>query len=113
MAAGKRYRRLLIAVEACQAGVLGVPLTAPNALLLAAANPVESSLSTNYDATLGTWLADEFSYALWKAERDSPGESLDALHEQLYLGVPGEHVSAYGPRFGDAAAVQLREFISP
>jgi hypothetical protein len=77
MAADHRYRRILVAVEACQGGVLGEHLDAAGALLLSAANPVENSLSANYDAALSTWLGDEFSYRLWQAEMEAPNISLD------------------------------------
>lgn len=112
MAEQHRYRRALIAVEACEGGVLGQDLNAPGALLLSAANPVENSISTNYDADLGTWLADEFSYQLWKSEGATPNASLDQLYQHLYLNVAGSHVSAYGSGFGNAASVSLREFIA-
>lgn len=113
MAAEHHYRRLLVAVEACEGGVLGQDLDAPGALLISAASPVENSLGTNYDPALKTWLADEFSYQLWQAEGATPGLSLDQLYEHLYLNVAGSHVSAYGPAFGNAAAVSLRQFFTP
>jgi ABC-type branched-subunit amino acid transport system substrate-binding protein len=112
MAAHHAYRRLLAVVEACEGGVLGQNLTAPGALLLSAANPTENSLSANYDTDTHTWLADQFSYRLYQAAARSPDASLDEIYQQLYLNVEGSHVSAYGPRFGDARTVQLREFLS-
>ena len=102
------YRRLLIAVEACQSGVLGEALHAPNALLLAAASPVENSLSANYDAATSTWLADAFSYNLWRAEQTDPTQTVGSLYTKLYLALAGQHVSAYG----NGADATLREFIS-
>lgn len=113
MAGHHRYRRILIAVESCQAGALGQHLNAPGALLLSAANPVENSLGANYDPKLRTWLANQFSYQLYTAVGANPGASLDQLYQHLYLRVPGSHVSAYGPRFGDAASVPIKEFITP
>jgi ABC-type branched-subunit amino acid transport system substrate-binding protein len=113
MAAQHRYRRMLIVVEACEAGVLGQNLTAPGALLISAASPVENSLSTNYDTSALTWLADQFSYQLWKAESATPNVSLDQLYQHLYLSVDGSHVSAYGPAFGNPAAVGVGEFLTP
>lgn len=105
---GMTYRRLLIAIEACQSGVYGARLHAPNALLLAAASPVENSLATNYDPKTGTWLADAFSFDLWHAEQADPAETLGALYTRLYLALSGQHVSAYGSGAGSS----LREFIS-
>jgi glycosylphosphatidylinositol transamidase (GPIT) subunit GPI8 len=112
MAAQHRYRRIMVAVEACEGGVLGQDLNAPGVLLLSAANPVENSLSANYDSALETWLADEFSYQLWKAEGATPNTTLDQLYQHLYLSVAGSHVSAYGPGFGNAGVISLAEFLS-
>lgn len=108
-----RYRRIVVAVEACQAGVFGEDLHAPGALLLAAANPYENSLGTNYDPRLRTWLADEFSYQLWRAQGSMAGGSVYQLYQRLYAGVSGSHVSAYGPDFGNPATVPIREFAAP
>jgi hypothetical protein len=111
MAAERRYRRILVAVEACEGGVLGVPLDAPGALLLSAASPVEDSLSTNYDPSLDAWLADQFSYEYWSTSRD-PTASVAAVFQRVYLDVDGSHPSAYGPQFGNPAVVQVGEFLS-
>jgi glycosylphosphatidylinositol transamidase (GPIT) subunit GPI8 len=113
MAAQHRYRRMLIAVEACQAGVLGEHLDAPGVLLVSAASPVENSLSANYDPEASTWLADQFAYQLWNAESSAPNTSLDQLYQRLYLSVRGSHVSAYGPGFGNFASVPISEFLTP
>jgi len=112
MAGQRRYRRVLVAIEACQAGAFGASLSAPGALLFTAAGPHEDSLSVNYDAALGTWLADQFSYQLWMAE-SQPDLSLDQLYRRVYLNVAGSHVRAYGPAFGDPAAVPVSEFLTP
>jgi glycosylphosphatidylinositol transamidase (GPIT) subunit GPI8 len=112
MAARHGYRRMLVVVEACEGGVLGQDLTAPGALLISAANSTENSLSANYDTDRHTWLADQFSYQLYQAVAQSPNASIDDIYQHLYLNVEGSHVSAYGPRFGDARSVQLKEFMA-
>lgn len=112
MAAEHRYRRMLIVVEACQGGTLGENLDAPGALLLSAASPTENSISANYDSAGHTWLADQFSYKLWQIESQLPMASLDEVYQHLYLNVEGSHVSAYGPSFGDARTVPIREFLT-
>jgi glycosylphosphatidylinositol transamidase (GPIT) subunit GPI8 len=113
MAAEHRYRRILVAAEACQGGAFGTPVSAPGALLLSASNPVEDSLSINYDSSQETWLADHYSYELWTAAAQAPTTSLDQLYRRLYLAVDGSHVSAYGPQFGNPSAVSLGEFLTP
>jgi glycosylphosphatidylinositol transamidase (GPIT) subunit GPI8 len=111
MAAAHQYRRMLIAVEACEGGALGVDLDAPGALLLSAASPVEDSLSANYDPTLDTWLADQFSYEYWTASQPA-NISVAGVYQRVYLDVDGSHPSAYGPQFGNPAAVPVSEFLS-
>jgi len=114
MATQHRYRQLIVAIEACQAGTFGAgnTFTAPGALLLTAAGPNEDSVSTNYDPTLRTWLADQFSYQLYRAEAE-PATTLDQLYRSVYLNVSGSHVRAYGPNFGDPTAVTVGSFLSP
>ncbi len=115
MHADGRYRRMLIAVEACKGGVLGAHLDAPGALLVSAASPTENSLSANYDGTAGVWQADQFSAALVREQASAARTdiTLDAAVSNLYLTVSGSHVSAYGTGFGDTQAVGLREFVTP
>jgi glycosylphosphatidylinositol transamidase (GPIT) subunit GPI8 len=111
MAASHQYRRLFVAVEACEGGVLGQNLDAPGALLLSAASPVEDSLSTNYDPSLDTWLADQFSYQYWTASTPPPTPVAN-VYQRVYLNVDGSHPSAYGSQFGNPAAVPIGEFLA-
>lgn len=111
--AGK-YRRVLVAVEACFGGSLGVPLTAPGALLLSSANPYENSVAVNYDARTGVWLADQFSFGLSQLLASAPQSTLRDAYEALYLHVNGSHVSVYNnASFGSVDEVTLDEFLRP
>jgi hypothetical protein len=65
-----------------------------------------------YDSKLEMFLADEFSFQLANQEARAPATSLDELYKQLYLNLRGSHVAAYGPAFGNTAAVSLGECIS-
>jgi glycosylphosphatidylinositol transamidase (GPIT) subunit GPI8 len=111
MVTNHQYRRLFVAVEACEGGVLGQNLNAPGALLISAASPVEDSLSTNYDPTLDTWLADQFSYQYWTAST-APPTPVSTVYQHVYLNVDGSHPSAYGSQFGNPAAVPVGDFLS-
>lgn len=106
------YRRLLIAVEACQAGVLGEHIDAPGALLITGAGPDENSLSANYDPEAKAWLADEFAFRLWHEMTEHASDSMRAVQEELYLSVRGSHVSTSGDR-SNLGGYSLEEFISP
>ena len=110
----RRYRRLLIAVETCHGGLVGTRLTAPGTLLIAGANPVESSFGANYDPSLGAWLADQFAFQLVETARSSPDLTLDALYRRLFLRVSGSHVSLYNNAgFGGAGTARLGDFLMP
>jgi ABC-type branched-subunit amino acid transport system substrate-binding protein/glycosylphosphatidylinositol transamidase (GPIT) subunit GPI8 len=109
----KRYRRMLIAIESCQGGNMGIKLDAPGVILLSAANPSENSLSANYDPLQRLWLANQFAFQFYEVEKTNPNISLNDLYSSLYLSINGSHVSAYAPAFGDANEVKLKEFIIP
>lgn len=112
MFTGQRYRRLLMVVEACEAGVLGAHLDATGAVLLTGANPTESSFGANYDPSQGAWLADGFAYEYFLRATSASDITLDALYSELYFAVPGSHVSVYNSHgFGPMANVSLGEFI--
>jgi ABC-type branched-subunit amino acid transport system substrate-binding protein len=115
MSAAHAYRRLLVVLEACQSGTFASSVVAPGALLAASAAASEDSLSANYSPKFGTWLADQFSYALYEQELAAPDQSLAALFENtLYDEVTGSHVTLSGPHFGTPLLdVKLSEFISP
>lgn len=109
-----RYRRIFVVVETCHGGVLGTRLAAPGALLLAGANPVESSFGCNWDLSAGAWLGDEFAYRLVTGAASLPGQRLDALYRDLFLHVSGSHVSLYNASgFGGASSAALDDFLSP
>jgi glycosylphosphatidylinositol transamidase (GPIT) subunit GPI8/ABC-type branched-subunit amino acid transport system substrate-binding protein len=109
-----KFRRMLIAVDACHAGVLGPAIEAarvPDVLLLAAAAQAESSFSTNYASELGTWTADEFAFQLVEAVR-APELTLADLYARLYQRVLGSHVQvANQVNFGDLRTIRLDEFV--
>ena len=109
LAGSRRYRRLLVAIETCNAGVFGPSVRAPGAALLAAAGAREKSLSANYDPRGATWLADEFSYRLQREVRERPGLGLSAAYRRLRRAVHGSHPRA----FGDLGGARLGDFFSP
>lgn len=107
------YRRMLILVEACDAGVLGEGLDVPNALLIASAGAAESSFSANWDPAAQLWRADAFSWAVARGLGEDADRSIADLYAWLYGRVAGSHVSVYNhERFGDAGAIAVRDFVA-
>lgn len=110
----QRYRRMFIVIESCFGGQMGTHIDAPGVFLLSGANPWESSFGANYDPDLQAWLADQFSYAIYRAVTDAPDINLVQLYEYAYLQVNGSHVSAYNyDNFGNISSVYLCEFLKP
>lgn len=109
-----RYRQILLAVESCHAGVLGEALTAPDALLFAAATPYENSVSTNYRSADGTWLADQFSFELTRAAAERQEITILELYVWLYQRVAGSHVTLYNhQRFQGSSTAPFADFVTP
>jgi len=115
MKTNKKFRRMLIAVDACHSGVLAPALEAlaiPDVVLFTAAASAESSFSTNYVSDLDAWVADQFSFNLLANVR-SPDLAVSDLYARLYHDVAGSHVQvANQARFGDATAIRLSEFVT-
>jgi len=71
----KKYRQMLIYIEACKAGSMFNDILSPsvNVLAVTASDPTHSSYAIYYDSTRGTYLGDVFS-VFWM--QDSEKESL-------------------------------------
>jgi glycosylphosphatidylinositol transamidase (GPIT) subunit GPI8 len=106
-------RRALVVIEACMSGVFATGFDVPHAMVITAAGSAENSRSTNYDGTSGTWLADEFSFRFSELIATATSDtSVEEMHEELYLGVPGSHVQAAGAQFGDPRLVSITDFVA-
>jgi glycosylphosphatidylinositol transamidase (GPIT) subunit GPI8 len=110
----RRYRRVFVAVEACFGGAMGAELDVPGVILFAGANPRENSVAANYDLPTSAWLADEFAFGLNELASRRARTSMRDLYAFLQRHVEGSHVSVYNTaNFGNAAEIQLREFVEP
>jgi glycosylphosphatidylinositol transamidase (GPIT) subunit GPI8 len=110
----KRYRRMLIVVEACHSGALGASLTAPNALLMTAASAAENSLATNFALEIGEWVADQFAFSLYQLSTTEPALPLPEIYRRVYSRVSGSHVSVFNTKtFSELAVTPLGEFVLP
>lgn len=109
----RRFRRMLILVEACHGSVLGEELETPGVALVAGAAGWENSLSTNYDPELGVWLADQFALEVVSSVDAASEHDLARMVELWYLGVSGSHVTVHAPRFGPLGDVPFTDFVGP
>ncbi len=129
----ERYRRVLVAVEACYSGVFGSVFdggielgcnsdgTTPGdpllgVLMMTAANTVESSYAAQYDGSLASWTANQFAFELAAGVYDGTGADQPAydFFASIARAVEGAHVSLYNEgAFGDPNADTLKEFFGP
>jgi hypothetical protein len=129
----KRYRRVLVAVEACYSGAFGSvfngglllgcngdgatpgdPLL--GVILMTAANTVESSYAAQYDQTLNAWVADQFAHRLAMTLFEGGGTSVPAfdLFKSIASTVSGAHVSLYNEgAYGNATQDTFAEIFQP
>ncbi len=129
----KRYRRVLVAIEACYSGAFGSvfngglllgcngdgvtpgdPLL--GVMLMTAANTVESSYAAQYDKTLKAWVADQFADRLAMTLFEGGGTSVPAydLFKSIASTVSGAHVSLYNEgAYGNATQDTFAEIFKP
>lgn len=110
----KEYRRIFFAVESDDAESFCEYVRSPGAICLASSSRNETSIPTNYDGALYTWLADEFSYDFTGAVSRNMGLSIPDLYAEAYKRVGGSHAALLNcGRFGDVRSVRMSEFVSP
>jgi len=127
MSEGGRLRRALVVIDSCYSGAFGEaefggieagcgteqsPLG--GVVMMTAANTTETSLSAQYDADMGVWLADEFSHALSSSLARDAGQAVFDLYKDGYYGVSGSHVSLFNTAHaGQVSDLSVSEFFTP
>lgn len=116
-AAKDRYRRALVVVESCLAGVMADALVArgvPRVLVLTSSDRTGGSFASHYDPFLETWLSDQFTEQLVRGLEAAPRSSLLDTVRDLYTRVPGSYVSVWNAeRFGVLEQISTRDFFAP
>ncbi len=119
MATAEAYRRMLIVLESCHAGVFGGPLEEakpPRVAMMTGATVFETSIAGNYDPALKIWLADVFAYELLGVAQ-KPGAkklTLSEAYAEVYELVPASHARLFNTtRFGDVGEIVLWDFLGP
>ncbi|PSN45862.1 Legumain [Blattella germanica] len=100
MAANNRFAKLVMYVEACEAGSMFDKLLPEdlNVFAVTAAKPQEASYSIYYDSYLDAYLGDEFSVR-WMEDTDKEKTNEEKLKYQFDLvhnEIKSSHVSEYG-----------------
>lgn len=108
----RKYRQMLMVVEACYGESMAMELDTPGVLFLTGSSRIESSFGANYDPKIQQWLSDEFTVQVIEAMKE-PGLKLDELYLASYTHVTGSHVVlANYARFGDLRT-KVSDFIKP
>lgn len=115
MAKKKMFKKLVFYVEACFAGSVFYKLVLPDNVYVTTAAPVgESSFAYNYDRTIGSYVADIYSF-LWIHDTEVNNEPGRTFNDQFkYI---QENIEGYSQtcQYGDKTVAQgtLTEFYNP
>ena len=110
----QRYGRLLIVAETCDAADLGSSLDIPGALFFGACSHGETSKAINYDQSLDTWLADQFSYIFWETASKNSKMPLSNFLSTVHDGVSdSQTVVLNSDNFGSLSSVSVVDFLAP
>lgn len=114
MHARKRYRQMLIVTEVCYGESMALDIASPGVVCLTGAARNERSFAANYDAEIGAWLADDFTYQVLSVIGREPSISIADLYGRVYGRVAGSHVRIKNQRaFGDIYGTRVSEFVTP
>ncbi len=107
------HRKMLMVVEACYSGGLGLACeTIPGMLVITAANSYETSHAAVWDETLGIYRSNGFTHGFQTAIASNAAISLRDLYYALARSTSGSHVTVYNaPYYGNIYTEQITEFI--
>lgn len=108
----RSYRRMMFSVETCFSGLWGLALEGlPDAVVLTAATPYESSKADIYDRTLGVYLSNAFARTFRRQINENNNISIYDLYRELVRTTPGSHVSIYNQNeYGSVYEESMNEF---
>ncbi|CAG2112997.1 unnamed protein product, partial [Medioppia subpectinata] len=93
----KKYGKLVFYIEACEAGSMFANLPDNiNIYATTAANGKESSYAIYNDATVGTYLGDEYSVNWMENAEAAPAETLQQQFDVTKTKTKGSHVQHFG-----------------
>jgi len=110
-----RYRKVLLTMETCFSGQVGLQCEGiPGLLCIAAANDLETSKVSRYSTSLGAWMSNSFTDALLDQYSSQPDQSFYKLYSTIYNRTIGSHVSVYNASaFDNLYSSSIREFLYP
>lgn len=114
LAGQKRFRKVLVVIDACYSGRIGKALEGISGLLcVTAANENETSKASKYSAGLSVWTSNSFTDALLEIMEKPANVSIYDMYKETYARTIGSHVSVYNAdRFDNLSHTMLTEFVT-
>ena len=114
MAEEKRYRKLLMMVEACfSGGVLEQCVGIPGMLFITAANGDETSKADIFNEQLKVWMSNRFTSTFIEQITADRAIAMRDLYYRLFINTVGSHVMVYNDdNYGNLYQASMTEFIN-
>ena len=114
MAEEKRYRKLLMMVEACfSGGVLEQCVGIPGMLFITAANGDETSKADIFNEQLKVWMSNRFTSTFIEQITADRVIAMRDLYYRLFINTVGSHVMVYNDdNYGNLYQASMSEFIN-
>jgi ABC-type branched-subunit amino acid transport system substrate-binding protein/glycosylphosphatidylinositol transamidase (GPIT) subunit GPI8 len=114
MSKQKRFRQMLVILEACFGESMAQGLDTPNVLLLTGSADNEQSFGANYDSKLNVWLSNEFTKHLIDGINHKPHAFISEFYSEVYSKVSGSHVRLKNyENFDDIKNTRISDFTNP
>jgi len=110
----KRYRKLLMMVEACfSGGVFEQCQGLPGMLFITAANGDETSKADIFSEELKVWMSNRFTSTFIEQITANRNIAMRDLYYRLFINTVGSHVMVYNDRnYGNLYNADMSEFIN-
>ncbi len=109
----KKYRKLMMMVEACYSGgVVKQSEGIPGILFVTAANEYETSKADVFSSALDIWMSNRFTSTFIEQITENKAVSLRDLYYRLFINTVGSHVTVYNAaNYGNLYQSNISEFI--
>lgn len=113
MHSSRKYRKLLMMVEACfSGGVMQSCEGVPGVLAVTAANGEETSKADVFNGELKIWMSNRFTSTFTEQITQNPAISMRDLYYRLFINTVGSHVMVYNAaNYGNLYNANMAEFI--
>jgi glycosylphosphatidylinositol transamidase (GPIT) subunit GPI8/ABC-type branched-subunit amino acid transport system substrate-binding protein len=108
-----RFRKLLLSMDACYSGMVGLACEGiPGVLVMTAARENESSKADVKDDTMGIWLSNAFTRVFQETIDENPDISIRDLYYYLARATKGSHVTIYNDaQYGNLFHSSMEEYL--